>query len=469
MSSDATLLHRYAHERAEDSFAELVRRHLDLVHSAALRQVGGDAHAAQDVAQRVFSELARHAARLAGHPALVGWLYTTTRRMALEIVRAKVRRERREQEAHAMQQLYHDSEPPPDWSTISPVLDAAMHELAEADRLAVLLRCFERRPFAEVGARLGLTENAARMRVDRALDKLRARLAQHGVTSTAAALAVVLGGPAVSAAPATLAASITAGALATGATATATGGMFFLMASAKLKAALAATLGVAALTSLVVQQHSLRELRAENAGLRERLSAVPAAPPTGTAGPVPDKPLPSAEDQAELVRLRGLVAQLQRDKLALSNRVATATPPAEPDTGATPAPVFTPVQFQDLGADTPDAAAQSFLWALQSENPERMIQLLDVGVSSSDGPVDQVAAFRDIIQEMKGHMEADGVRIGRLKSFREFSRNSAQARFEMDDSGSLADDFVLNLRRKGGAWMVQNLSKHPANEDLTGP
>ncbi len=153
-SDDATLLHRYAHQRAEEAFTELVRRHLDLVHSAAVRQVGGDADAAQDVAQRVFIELARQARRLAQHPALVGWLYTTTRRTAREVVRTGIRRERREREAHAMLQLHHDPEPHPDWSRLTFVLDDAMHELGETDRLAVLLRCFEQRPFAEVGARL---------------------------------------------------------------------------------------------------------------------------------------------------------------------------------------------------------------------------------------------------------------------------------------------------------------------------
>src|ERR1700689_3786162 len=79
MSEDAQLLRRYSAERSEAAFAELVGRHVDLVYSAALRLVNGDAHSAQDLTQQVFSELARQARPLAHHPGLVGWLYTTTR------------------------------------------------------------------------------------------------------------------------------------------------------------------------------------------------------------------------------------------------------------------------------------------------------------------------------------------------------------------------------------------------------
>jgi len=208
MTDDAELLRRYAGDRADDAFAELVQRHLDLVHSAALRQVGGNPASAADVAQAVFTELARHAGRLTRHPALTGWLYTTTHRMAARHVRGEVRRQRREQEAHVMQELQRDTGPELDWARLRPVLDAAMHDLGETDRTAVLLRHFERRPLAEVGSKLGLSENAARMRVDRALDKLRAKLARRGVTSTASALAVALTGQAVTAAPTTLASCI---------------------------------------------------------------------------------------------------------------------------------------------------------------------------------------------------------------------------------------------------------------------
>src|SRR6266404_5423349 len=105
MTLDAELLRRYAQVESEDAFAELVRRHLPLVYSAALRQVNGDAHLAQDVAQTTFTELARKANSLCRRPVLTGWLYTTTHFVAVKAVRAARRRHRREQEAHAMQEL----------------------------------------------------------------------------------------------------------------------------------------------------------------------------------------------------------------------------------------------------------------------------------------------------------------------------------------------------------------------------
>src|ERR1043166_5866356 len=110
----------------EDAFAELVRRHINLVYSAALRQTGGRVPAAQDVTQAVFIELARQAGKLTRHPTLSGWLYTTARRMSGHLVRDEQRRLRREQEACAMQELLHDREPELDWARIGPVLDSAM-------------------------------------------------------------------------------------------------------------------------------------------------------------------------------------------------------------------------------------------------------------------------------------------------------------------------------------------------------
>ena len=91
-STDAELLRRYVHERAEAAFAELVRRYLGLVYHAALRQLGGEAHAAEDVTQRVFMLLARKADALHSHATLAGWLYTTTRHVASEASRAERRR-----------------------------------------------------------------------------------------------------------------------------------------------------------------------------------------------------------------------------------------------------------------------------------------------------------------------------------------------------------------------------------------
>lgn len=213
MSDDVQLLMEFADRGSEAAFAELVRRHLDLVHSAACRQVAGDVHRAEEVTQAVFVELARQARRLRHHRSLAGWLYTTARFMAARNQRAEQRRQRRELAAHAMN--VPATGPSPDWEDIRPLLDEAMHRLPAADRHAVVLRYFQDRPLAEVGRILGVGENAARMRIARALERLRRELDRRGVPSTAVALAAVLRTQAVIPAPAGMASTVTAAAVMT--------------------------------------------------------------------------------------------------------------------------------------------------------------------------------------------------------------------------------------------------------------
>jgi RNA polymerase sigma factor (sigma-70 family) len=268
LADDAELLRRYADERAEEAFAELVRRYVDLVYHAALRQLGGDAHRAHDVTQTVFALLAHKARSLRRHAALAGWLHTTTRLSARRMVRTEQRRLAREHEAQLMHQVSGET-PASDaaWQQLRPVIDEALGELGDADRAAVLLRFFAARPLAEVGAKLGLTENAARMRVERALDKLRARLARRGITSTSAALGLVLAGQAASAAPAGLAVSVTAGVAASSQATPLATVVLQLMSTTKFAAALA-VLALLLLTG-VARWNAQAALAAEAAQLAE--------------------------------------------------------------------------------------------------------------------------------------------------------------------------------------------------------
>src|SRR5271156_4598051 len=190
MTPDSELLARFARTNSEDAFAELVKRHVNLVYSAALRQVNGDTHLAQDVAQTVFTDLARKAGSLARRETLTGWLYTSAHFAAAKIVRGENRR--RDREEKFMREPTSETAPEADWENLRPTLDDAMHELKETDREAILLRYFENRQFAEVGAKLGLNENAARMRVERALEKLRAVFAKRGVTTIATMAAALI-------------------------------------------------------------------------------------------------------------------------------------------------------------------------------------------------------------------------------------------------------------------------------------
>jgi TonB family protein len=228
------------------------------------------------------------------------------------LVRGEQRRRTREQEARTMHEIFGESDPAAnhDWARIRPMLDAALAELGEADREAVLLRFFEGRDFAGVGERLRLNENAARMRVGRALDKLHAALARRGITSTTAALGVALASQAVVAAPAGLAATVTGGALA-GVAAT-SGAWATFMTMTKLQVGIASVLAVAGTTGFVLQARTNTGLQSELAGLRQQNAEIAAlqtenARLARTAAEVESL----RKDDAELARLGGEVAGLK--------------------------------------------------------------------------------------------------------------------------------------------------------------
>ncbi len=308
--TDGELLRRYTRDRSEAAFEELVRRHVNLIYSAALRQVSGDAQLAEDVTQSVFTDLAGKAAQLTCHPSLTGWLYTSTRFIAANIRRTEQRRTAREQEAHAMNALLNSLAPEPDWAQIRPLLDDAMHTLDEQDREAVLLRHFEHRSFAEIGGQLGLAENAARMRVARALEKLQEALRKRGVTSTALALAGLLTANGVGAAPAHLAARIARTALVGAASA---GGLSVLLAQlftvTKMKLAAAALL-ITAVVALIAHTNSVHH----NGPPPIAAAALPApaapAAADATIAPPPTN-APAVAKVAAAADTNGLVLHLQ--------------------------------------------------------------------------------------------------------------------------------------------------------------
>jgi RNA polymerase sigma factor (sigma-70 family) len=214
--NDWDLLQQYANGRSEAAFAELVRRHLDWVHSVALRHVQ-DSQLAEDVTQSVFALLAHKAGRLRSGTILGGWLFRTTCYVGSRARRGEQSRRNREQAASSMSA--ETSLPPSEesdafWERLAPHLDDAVAHLSETDRTAVLLRFYLRKPFHEIGQQLGLSEDASKKRVTRAVEKLRDFLAKHRLSIGAAALTTVLTQKTVQAVPATLAAKVvqTAGA-----------------------------------------------------------------------------------------------------------------------------------------------------------------------------------------------------------------------------------------------------------------
>src|ERR1700744_137706 len=197
---DADLLRQFTRENSGTAFAALVERHIHLVHSVALRHTASAQHA-QDITQAVFIVLARKAASLGQKTILSGWLYHTARLTAANFQRAEPRRIHREQEAF-MQSTLHETASDASWKEMSPHLDEAMSHLGASDRDALVLRYFQNKSLAEVGAAMGLEERAAQKRVLRAVEKLRKFFAKRGLPLSAAAITAAIAGNSIQAAPA---------------------------------------------------------------------------------------------------------------------------------------------------------------------------------------------------------------------------------------------------------------------------
>lgn len=321
--SDAQLLRAYAERRSDAAFAELVRRHIDLVHSAARRMVG-DAHIAEDVTQATFLALAKNAAQLTERPVLAGWLHRTAQNIAAQTVRTDVRRRAREQEAAAMNESLAAS-PDADWEQIAPHLDAALGELTEPERDAVMLRYFQRQTARDMAQTLGISDEAAQKRVSRAVDHLREFLTKRGVTVGASGLAVVISANAVQAAPMGLALTISTAAALTGTTfattATVTATKAIAMTTLQ-KTIVTATIAVLAGTGIyeACQNARLRnriqtleqQQESQDAQMQDLQTGRDTAISRLTSLETQNRQSSSNQNSGELLKLRGEIAQLQR-------------------------------------------------------------------------------------------------------------------------------------------------------------
>jgi RNA polymerase sigma factor (sigma-70 family) len=324
MTDTRQLLADYLASGSETAFRELVASYVDLVYSAAIRLVNGDAHLAEDVAQTVFADLAKLARTLPKEVMLGGWLHRHTCFVASKVLRSERRRQERERQAVEMNTLEDHSAA--NLASLTPVLDEAVNQLNAEDRAAILLRFFEQKDFRSVGESLGSTEEAARKRVDRALEKLQGLLKLRGVTLSGTALATALAAHSVSAAPVGLAVTASSFALASAAAGTTTTlTALQIMGMTKLKIAVVTAVVAAGVAIPWVIQHQTQTKLAEaNEALRQqkqqaeqltienarlaKLAERPAPAPTATNNP-----------SLELLRLRGEVARLRQNELARTN------------------------------------------------------------------------------------------------------------------------------------------------------
>jgi RNA polymerase sigma factor (sigma-70 family) len=257
-ASDMALVRQYARGNSEPAFAELVRRHINLVYSVALRYTG-QAQDAEDVTQAVFIILARKADGLRGKTILTGWLYEVARFTAMKFLRTTTRRRIREQEAY-LQSTLNDPDTGKAWQQVGPLLEEAMTRLGEKDRLLLALRFFENKSGTEAAALLGMQEWAARKRMERAVEKLRLFFDRRGVKISADVLTGAISANSVQAAPVALAKSVTAVAMAKGAAASGSAltlikGALKIMAWTKAKTAIVASAGallVAGTTTIAI-------------------------------------------------------------------------------------------------------------------------------------------------------------------------------------------------------------------------
>jgi len=203
-ASDMDLLSEYVHAHSEQAFRTLVERHVNMVHAVALRQTALP-HLAEDVTQAVFIVLAEKAPGIPPGTILAGWLFRATRFAAANVKRSEARREHWEQKAGQMEPTISTD---PDPEQIAPLLNEALEELPELDRAAILLRFFQSKSMQEVGCTLGTTESAAKMRLSRAVEKLRRIFRKRGLVVPASVLLAVLSAQAAHAAPAGLAGSV---------------------------------------------------------------------------------------------------------------------------------------------------------------------------------------------------------------------------------------------------------------------
>jgi RNA polymerase sigma factor (sigma-70 family) len=366
--NDQDLLCDYAAHRSEAAFAELVRRHIDIVYSAALRMVR-DAHLAEDVTQGVFVALARGAAQLTERSVLSGWLHRTAQNLAANVVRSDVRRRAREQEAAAMNELLA-AEPEAAWERVAAHLDAALGELSEEERDALMLRYFQGKSAREIAAILGTSDVAAQKRVSRAVERLREIFARQGVTVGASGLVILLSAHAVQAAPAGLAAAIAAAippaaTLTTAVTVTKAIAMTTLQKTA-ITVTIAAALGagIYEVHQAAAMRDEVQTLREQQAPLSEQLQQLTRErdEATNRLARLSDASQAGKSNSAELLRLRGEVGLLRQRTNDLGRQLQAAR-------GASPAPglpaqtSFPRGSWAFAGYGTPEAAYQSVLWA----------------------------------------------------------------------------------------------------------
>ncbi|MEP6663705.1 MAG: sigma-70 family RNA polymerase sigma factor, partial [Verrucomicrobiota bacterium] len=316
-SSDMELLRDFAESGSQPAFAALVKRHVDLVYSTALRTVRSS-QLAEEISQTVFTDLGRNAAKLKPDTVLAAWLYRVARREAIDVVRGESRRQLREQIAVELAAM---NSPDAHWKNIEPLLDDAMDTLDEPDRAAILLRYFENKSLREVGESLGASDNAAQKRVARALEQLRNYFSKNGVAIGGVGLATLVSANAVQAAPIGFALTISSALAGTTLASATTATAIKTLAMTTLQKSLITAIVVAAVGAGIYEASEASTLRNQVESLKQQQQSASPNQLQQLTGERDESKRQLAElraenerlnrNSSELIKLRGEVARLR--------------------------------------------------------------------------------------------------------------------------------------------------------------
>jgi RNA polymerase sigma factor (sigma-70 family) len=193
-AADWDLLQEYVCSKSPAAMETLVRRHLPMVYAVARREMRGDASLAQDIVQGVFLLLMQRAQHISSRVVLAGWLFKVTRFAAADLRKRQARQIRREQEAARMKSALNSSEDDAtdESAAALALLDDAIAALPSGDRDLVALKFLQGRSHLQVGQAMRITENAARQRAHRALQRLRHFLSRRGVSMSSDTIGAML-------------------------------------------------------------------------------------------------------------------------------------------------------------------------------------------------------------------------------------------------------------------------------------